>query len=368
MVLVALLAGCAPTPEVPVAEPTVAAPSATPTVEPVADPRPLFDIACDEILPASAYTPLSTTPLAASDVFELTADGVYYGIPQVYSIAQLQGTQCVWVNDEPESDENGHSDLYTRLSIDILPNAADAWHTYEEMYATSPEFTTASCNGADGVNARCWWSGLLDDTTWAEITYDGMKNFGSDSKNVAQFKPLIPLVRAAIEGSSATAEWTAPADTTPIADGCPSVLTAEAIASTVGGKASDVHFFDDYIGGTSLVFEAERMVGSNPCRWNTPTTEAEYGLPFQILRGGEWAWEAARGTLFEAQQVDLDGLVEGDSAWLRVEEQLTTMHLIIGGNWIAIEVYPEALEKVEISETDLLTELAEKVAAEVYAS
>jgi hypothetical protein len=370
LVFVVLLAGCAPTPPAPTvtSTPTAASPSPTPTVELAADPEPLFDVACDELVSDALYSTLSTTALTPHDVFETEAGSFAYGIPYEWSLAQLQATQCEWRNDEAPSDENGSREEFTSLSVIALPNAREAWDIYASLYDDSPEFTTTHCNGADEINARCAWTGLIDDTTWGEITFEGMKNFGSDKKNVARFTPLIAAVRTAIEGASRGESWTVPSDTLVIEKGCPSVLDAEAIVAAVGGKKSGVTFYDGYIGGTSLQFEAERLLASDPCRWLTSRVPAEYGTPYQVLRGGQWAWEKAReydNEIASAEALGIDGLADGDSAWIRSSGSITTVDLLIGGNWITIDVSDESLEKNSLDANDVLSSLAQSVVAKL---
>jgi hypothetical protein len=351
LILVALLAGCAPTPPAPAptSSPAAEAPSATPspTVEPVVltEPQPLLDISCDEIAPGETFASLTADPLKAAGREAFVAGEFAYGIPFSYTLQQLQSSECLWQNEAPKYDENGSSDEYVSLRVTALPNGAEAWGVYKKLYGTTKGFVGTSCNGADRPTAYCHSNGLLANGTWLEVTFDGMKHVGSDSKNVAKFSKLVAHISSALESAGTTQPWRAPDETYEIETSCPSLLTADDVASAVGGKASDVTFNDDRIGGTSLVFEAERLLHSEACRWFTESAPSEYGTPYRILRGGEWAWLSARETteqFIEAENIALDGLIEGDSAWLRKDGSVLTADIIVGHNWIAIDVYEES--------------------------
>jgi len=374
LALVALLAftGCtAPTPEAttpPISEPS--APAVTPTADPivVTEPEPLLDASCSEITPGAVYSHLSTTALEEADPRELVEGEYAYGIPYGYPLAQLQSTQCLWRNDEPKYNKNGAANEYTSLSFTALPNGEDAWAEYKNVYGTTKGFVGASCNGAEQPNARCRYDGLLENGTWLEVTFEGMKNFGSDAKNLAKFKEVVAQASSVLESASTGVAWAAPADTRQIATGCPSVITPEDVATAVGGKATDVKFNSDGIGGTSISNEARRLLGANECRWFTKLAPSEYGTPYRVLAGGEWAWLSARESTAQflaAEELPLDGLAEGDSAWIRDDGYILTADLIVGRNWIAIDTYNDSFASKTKSKA-ALSKLAQLALDRVY--
>ena len=373
LALLLALAGCStPEPEAttpPVAEP-VETPRPTATAEPVliTAPEPLLDVTCGEIAPDDTFSALSTTALKAADPREL-ADGEYaYGIPDWYPFAQLQSTQCQWHNDKPRYNENGAANDYSSLTLTALPNGHDAWAEYKDVYGTTEGFVGVSCNGADRPNARCRYDGLLENGTWVNVTFEGMKNFGSNAKNVAKFKELLAQVSSTLESASAGAVWAAPSDTLEIATGCPSVVTAEDVATAVGGKATNVIFNNDGIGGTGISREARRLIGAEECRWFTTFAPSEYGLPYRVLAGGEWAWRSARESTEQfttAVELPLDGLAEGDSAWIRNDGYILTADLIVGRNWIAIDTYNDSFASKSESK-EALVKLAQLALNRVY--
>ena len=369
LVAMLLLAACTPTPAPEATTPpdsqpsTTATPTPEPTVEALVAPEPLIEIACDDLIRSSTYTNLTKDPLEAVSVIDDTFEREYQHLIETsYKLQQAQATQCRWTNGSPQLQSNGNiSDAYSSLSVVVLPNAKTAWANYAEIYG---EESRTNCGTPDEPSTFCSWDGLVDDDTWASITLDGMKNFGSKTVNKRNFQPVIDDVKAGVSAAPRGDAWTQPVDTTTISTKCPNVLTGAMIADTLGGKASSVKFGNSFIGGTGIQFEAERMIDANPCRWWTPKTVAEYGTPYEILRGGEWAWELARAgdnNVATAKPLPLDNLAEGDTAWIRTEGEYSNVDLILGGNWISMVVYPETLQNYEISPRDAVKAFAQGV-------
>ena len=369
LVATLLLAGCTPTPAPetttpPVAEPSsTAAPTPEPTIEPLVTPEPLFEIACDDLVAPATYASLTRVPLEAASVINDAFEREYQHLIETsYKLQQAQATQCRWTNGLPQQESNGNiSNTYSSLGVVVLPNAKKAWANYAEIYG---EESKINCGTPDEPSTFCSWDGLVDDDTWASINFSGMKNFGSKTVNKRNFQPIIDAVKAGISSAPRGDTWTQPAETTTISAKCPNVLTAAMIADTLGDKKASVKFGDSYIGGTGIQFEAERIIDANPCRWWTPQTVAEYGTPYEILRGGEWAWEAARAgdnNVATAKTLPLDNLPDGDTAWIRTEGEFSNVDLILGGNWISIVVYPETLQNYEISPRDAVKAFAQSV-------
>ena len=285
------------------------------------------------------------------------------GINRELTLQQLQATQCLWHNGAPRENENGASNAFTSLSIVALPDADAAWARYAKLYQLTAAEPVA-CNGGDDVNARCWWTGPIAGSIWVDIVFAGMKNAGSDAANVATFTPLVTEVVKNLEASQRGDRWAKPTGTVTIPRGCPSVLTAETVATATGDTPQAVRFARGPIGGTALVFEAEVMAGSDPCRWRTPKTDTEYGLPVQVLEGGAWAWDALRAidpAARDARELQLTGLVDSDSAWIRQGAPNPSVDLIVDGNWISTALYPEAIASLKLDAETVLTQLAQGV-------
>ncbi|TBN57407.1 hypothetical protein EYE40_08365 [Glaciihabitans arcticus] len=356
------LVGCAKEP-VDVAAPPTVTPSPVATPVALEAPEPILESTCDDLVPAASYGPLSTTPLKATDPFSFEVDEYSSGIPRQYALGHLQATQCLWINDAPRYDENGSAEGFTSLWVTVLPDAAAAWAHYAKLYELD-EAEPVDCNGSSGEDANCWWTGLVGDSLWLDIQFSGMKYFGGDSANRQQAQTLVDTVTANVIASTQRSAWTPPQTSLVIDPGCPSVLSAETIAGVVGGEPSAVGFHRGPIGGTALAFEAETQVGSDPCRWFTPTTQTEYGLPVQVLEGGEWAWAAAHTTdrgIRDATALELDGLAEGDSAWLRASDKIPTVDVILDGNWISLSLYPETVDTLDLDAGTSLTSLAQGI-------
>ena len=364
--LLLVLTACA-APEPTPTKPPVAEPSATPTPIALEVPQPLLLAECDDLVSVDTYAALSTTALSAADPARSSLNEYSFGINPEFTLQQLQATQCLWQNDAPREDEYGSSNAYSSLTIVALPDADAAWESYTQLYELSaPE--PVSCNGADSENARCWWTGMLANSVWVDLVFTGMKNAGSDAANVAAFSPLVTEVVKNLGAADRGKLWTKPTGETTISRGCPSVLSADAIASALGAAPKDVHFYRGPIGGTALVFEAEIIAGSDPCRWSTPRTEAEYGLPVQVLEGGAWAWDAARAidpTARDASEVALAGLLDGESAWLRTGSKIPSIDVIVDGSWISVALYPETVASLKVDADATLTKLAQGILDEL---
>lgn len=334
--------GCAQDqPEPPAtSRPTVAPTVAPPTID---APTPLIDLACEDIIGTPALAALSTTPLTSFGSAYRIPGSARYGIPQEYLLRHLQGTICNW-NNGVAGDIDGASNAFTSVTIYLLPNATPAWDNYVRLYGDYA-LEPPACNGADQVNARCWWTGMTADATWVDVTFDGMKNSGTDAANVEQFTPLLDAIIAAATDAPRGEIWPVPASGTVVPLGCPSVVSAEAIGTAVGASPADVKFNAGPIGGTSILFEVETLLGADDCRWNTSQTVSEYGNPYSILRGGQWAWEESRENdqdISAAQPLDLTGLGSGDSAWIS-HRSGTFVDLILHGDWITISVFENDL-------------------------
>jgi len=323
--------------------PTLTSPSPTAEAASVVAPDPLIDRECDELVDPQAVSALSTTHLTSFGSEYRAIGSSRYGIPQEYSLRHLQGTVCTWHNSVP-TDVDGGSEGATSLTVYLLPDATPVWSRYVEVYGDSA-VEPVSCNGTEEVNARCWWTGMTADSTWVEVTYVGMKNFGTEAANIEQFSTIVDSVVASATGAPRREAWQPPDTSSPIPAGCPSVLTADAIAIAVGVPAADVDFWSGPIGGTSLLFEVENLVASDECRWLTSKTVSEYGDNYAVLRGGEWAWDDARESdpeIGAAQPLSLTGLAEGDSAWIS-HRPATYIDLIIDGDWISMFMWDDDL-------------------------
>ena len=295
-----ILTGCAaPEPVVPPAS----APSSTPTAaDPIVAPQPRVDATCDELLPTGTLSNLTlSAPIA----------GPQYLSESVPSFVQRQQqwTSCSWQTESTDSA------LQSLVSLTIRPNEGGALN--DEVAAT--------CVGNDRTDCR--WQEELSDGHMVYLYVDGATHEDSVAGTTEQFADLASQVKAAIEAAPRNPVWSMPAGTLATPATCADLLPQQAIADALGGTAGDVAYTD--------LDEFVNLDGYLHCEFSSSFTES-FGAQLTALEGGEWAWVEQRDGA-DVDQLEIDSLDEGDSAWIADE----SLYLIVGHTGVTVTVPEE---------------------------
>ena len=345
VLLVALLAGCAPTPPAPaestpppVAEPT---PTPTPTVDPVTAPEPLLDLTCDSLV-GDGVGQLFTGGVSATDP-ERTIAEAGTSIAYKYAVEQLGGLACEWSNGVPQSDKTGADPNYVGVAMTIAPATEAQWATFRDYYSVKKDrqvycFTdTGFFCGAD----------VFVDGWWIESQATGI--------DTVKAKALLPTYRAVIDevianvttANATGASWAEPKGTLPLSADCADVLTAGE-AKAASGAAQSVELGGPS-GGASLDSVVRDALATPWCLYYYAGEEDLLGA-LRWLPGGEWAWlEESEFTLLGGapEEITVAGLSEGESAWVRCYSQQCELDLIVGHNWINYTLYDGSRAGIE---------------------
>ena len=331
MVLVALLAGCAPTPPAPVEStpPPVTAPTPTPTptVDPITAPEPLLDLTCDSLV-GDGVGQLFTGGVSEVDP-ERTIAEAGTSVAYKYAVEQLGGLACEWSNGVPQSDKMGSDPGYIGLAVTVAPATEAQWAEYRDYYDVQKDrqiycFTDTGFFCAANVYVGGWW---------VESQATGMDTVAAKALQKT-YRGVIEKVIARVSAASPTGtEWVAPEGTSPTPD-CEGFLSADDARSAFGtsGKVS----IERPQGGVSLDGVMRRELNSLWCIYLIDNSDDSVGALYW-LPGGEWAWlEESTFDLLGGvpTEISVAGLEANDSAWVRCFSNTCEVDLIVDHNWV----------------------------------
>lgn len=325
----ALLAGCSTTAPTPVASPTAAsvAPTPTPTVEAVSSPQPLIDLTCDEL---GAALPLASTfaTMVTSQNRAITEYRAAQYFPSAFEVRSAGGLVCEWSNGLPDAPFGGNFPDYAGVTVFVLPEPGVQWDKYVERRNITGD-RLLSCYTLDG-EGMCFLD-ELGANRWIAVTVRGAV---SESAASTLTTSAVDAVTAAGPGG---APWTVPAGTLALADDCTTYIDS-AEAQVAVGIVEPLFVYET----GEVVFDidgaAEAIDPGLLCKLGFENDEAGVGF-FTILRGGEWGWNDVKSAI-GATPLELEGLGADNEAWLRCGPGIDWCNadLIIGGNWISIEL------------------------------
>jgi hypothetical protein len=332
LALAAGLTACdpaAPTPTAPVtATPT---PTATPepVIEPIAAPQPALDLACSDLVNPATLAGLFTSGVSEADPEQTIIEAANL-IPYKYAIEQQGGIACEWSNGQPQSAKVGTNSAYRGTSASIARVSATEWARFADYYGVVGDrqvYCYENCN-ANLLVAGAWWVEVELQATDA-------------ADPLAAFTAEVAGIEAAITAAAASgAIWTAPSGTIPLPADCERILPAASVQSAFA--LPDALLAVPPAGGVSLDGTIRTQNNSLWCSYLLLDADLGPGT-LHRLPGGEWAWNEARtfgllgGTPVE---IDVAGLEEGDSAWVRCPESgACAVDVIVGHNWLQFVAY-----------------------------
>ncbi len=337
-----LTACTTPTPAPSSGSPTPS-PTPTPTVAPIVEPEPAIDLDCEDAVPLAALQGALGADWAPAE--QDWASG-QYGIPDVTWLLQAGGVACAW------SSATSEIDGYSTLSLWVLPDGAAGWARFNDVY------------GCDENPAMCPGSFLVGDR-WVDF-------YGPTLPD-----SILAAASATIEAAPAraAAAWPPPS-VTPLPAECDDLVSAATVTSATGSTVPI--YTGGPHGGYSMWFDLQKSANNTTCIWSWEDADAGVGT-MQRLTGGIWAWERTRAAVdADPEQIELAGLNEDDSAWLHCGElsQYTNgcrLDLIVGGNWLKIEIYEDdgsglAAERVSVPPEESILVIGEAAVAGVNGS
>lgn len=329
-----MLAACTPGDPSPTAEPTPGAtpsPTSTPGPAVALVPEPVLDATCADLLPAASIAATFPDALSEADAGHSSLAAPAAIVP-AYVVRSLGGVACEWNNGQTYSSSRGTNLDYSGVRVMVLPDAATQWDRYVAYY------------GSDGLGLfcgevfppyplGCHGNDLVGDY-WVETT---IFDAASPEAASALHASILAVVGAAGPGADA---WTPPADTLALPADCEVILPMSSVQSALG--VADSLVATTAAGGWSLRAGADVNAAIVDCHWSYSDADAGVG-GIRVLPAGLWAWNEALPALTipaAPAPLALTGLDSGDEAWIRCAPANAecTVDLIIGGNWIELDV------------------------------
>jgi hypothetical protein len=300
-------------------------PTPTATAEPLGlRPATAFAFTCADLLTDATVSAFLGVPVEAHDMVATNLATQWQEMLGTY-VVEAGGLACEWSNGEAMGAED-----YAGFQVQLLPNGSDALKAFgREDYV--------SCSG---------WicnSEYATGTTWVESTIDGFARKGEITKaeQKVEFKQLHADIDAVIAAAPPAAE-------VPLGEGagtytqCSAVLDDATISSVVGENLTGG---GGPGGGEGIPFlhgEAHARIGAYTfCVYNAD--DGRYGPFISEMPGGAWIPNTYATTIDSAdvgfgKPVQLDGLEDGESAFLHCRNETTTcvLDLAVGGDWVRI--------------------------------
>jgi len=341
----ALLTGCS-VPAVPIqgepssaAEPSATAPAATApgAVLPVSR----LGLDCADLVPEQ----LVADAVAGSVV------AVPYGStgqgsgPLGYAVEQLGGNACAGTDPATAAPVDGSGASVPGYSVLVLPNAAEQYTRYAELYpdvvtgdgAAYGDSAGGACFGR-GAESQCS-SSILVGSTWIEVALTGITADASlsDSDVAARVAPLIESIVTTVADAPAPGPaWTIPTGTVALPADC-ATYASEDDVRTAFDRPEQLWVGPAGGGGWSLSAGAWTIAGAQRCAWLLADSDVAV-MALEALPGGAWAFDAAAERRTPAQPTDaVDTAIAGvERAVFGCDTALGTCTLdtVIGGNWV----------------------------------
>jgi hypothetical protein len=318
LVAVLMLAGCAGGAHGgagDATDPTEAATGSTTPVGPIVQTAPKWSVRCNDIVSQEARTNVfgsAQMPPIVRGQRELLLRPT---MPAAFALEQIGGKSCTWSN-------GGRF----HLEFDVLPAADSEWTAFaaargigDSTYACShdSEFFCAFEARAGGIWVRGW-------------------DYGSGNNDA--MLGLSQGVLAAAVAATPFEGWQPSDGTLTLPADCGDYLSADDVSAAFGVDAAPASNLT--VAGQREILTAGLAVsGDVPCTWG----------PVELFRlsGGSWAWKETQKltrvpTAIEAEPVTLEGLGEGEGAWMSCTEADAEclLDVVIGGDWLELHAVP----------------------------
>ncbi|TFD95200.1 hypothetical protein E3T61_00765 [Cryobacterium lactosi] len=340
LLAVALLAGCAAESPVPV-EPA-AGPIGTPApADAVTAPAPRLGLDCAALVPDDLAAETVTTGLVP-----LPYAAALLGVgPLSFAIEQLGGTACAATDPAAPGPGDGAGPVVSGYTVLVLPDAAEQYARYAELYTDVTSGTDApygdSAGGAcfgRGAESSCT-SNILVGSTWIEVQLTGIDvDAAMSNDDVAErVAPLIEsIVTTVAEAPAPGPLWTPAANAVALPDDCTVYATADE-ARSIFQRTEELWVGPAGGGGWSLPAGAWSMSGAERCSWLLENSDNGV-LSVDSLPGGAWAYDAmwsltARPDQGARNAESIPG-VERASFACGSATETCSLDTVIGGNWV----------------------------------
>jgi hypothetical protein len=338
---------------------SIAAPTATPTPTAVAPVQPAsrFSVGCDDLFPAASLAPLFSHSLTEQTGAVNARQELDIQLSSTFYIQDLGGLSCAW--SDGTQIEHGGQVAY----LSILPITPAVWKHFDETAPVSAGATKyIFCSGGD--QNSCEYEGDINGN-WVSILLQGI--VPTPSSNTAALPTAVHnlFVSAFAKVAAAGPAPTPPVGSVHLPTDPNHIITAAQVKSAlgVGGKVGlDCDGESD--GPWTIGAQAQRDVTNHDgCFFTAGNTGGGYGFMYW-LPGGQWAEQQAQAATPSETAVTVPGLPAGDSAAeFKDFENDLTLDLVIGGNWVELQVDPKdpSIPQSSIKRTAAILTLAADV-------
>ena len=327
---VLLLAGCVP------AEPGDDAGSTTPDEAVVTVPFPVLDLDCADLVTDDDLAAFLAEEAAPAE-YQTALLRVVGGIPEEYPLAQVGATSCYWKS--PTADFTfGGPDGYPDVRVLVRPDAEEAYTAFLERYYTETIPDPVIC--LDFARS-CSFEGLVG-SDWVTLLVEGIAP-DLIATAPAAATDLVERLSAAVEEADRREPWTVPADALVVPSDCEAIASVADLTAATGVTAPTGPLDVTPGPGRADVDGVDPLVRCWLIADLLGGDLSERVVTLRGLTGGAWAWADAATHAREGEErerVEIDGLAEGDEAWLHCDDDYPTcqLALVLGGSWIEIDV------------------------------
>jgi hypothetical protein len=318
-------------------------PAGSPTASPSTDPGPAvgaepasrFDLACEDLVPASALAAAHAGAVSAVDPFATTLS-VTEGIPTAAVVLQLGGVACGWSNGAPMIVDHQVNPAFAGTTVHVIADAAAEWPKFTDIYGGGDSHLNCY---STGTTVNCDLNELLAGS-WIEVVSYGVNAApgGSTADFAAAVTPLLDAVRAAV-GGAAIGALEIEESPVPIPSDCAAVLDGIQFGSALGIGTTVV---GGPHGGWSLDASARNVAEASTCIYFYPDTDLAAGV-LRWLPNAAWAADAGMAlATFPALPTDA-GLVGAADSWVRCAPSngQCTVDATVNGHWVQVTVYAD---------------------------
>lgn len=334
VVLLALAACANPAPAHPTAaggHRATASPTATGSA--VTSPRSTIPATCAQLLPSA--TAIGAFPAASGIALRESESTAPQNAIEV-GARQAGGLHCLWGGTDRQ--DNGYNDF---ISLDVLGNAADAFHSNVTTTAGDEvnTFGTASDLLCQGDPQFFCFAQVLIGTRWIELDYNSLGGDGEPaSGSLDRFHALLTGVVARVQGAGADRPlWTPPAGW----DGaalCTDAALARVRAATGHADLEQTDYSME--GPQTAASAALARLGFQQCGWARTSSSGGLALfGIQFVQGGAWAvaQEQAQPPSFYYGALAPVSIAGATSALALCNEAACQADLAVAGSWMSVQ-------------------------------